>query len=175
MLSQARKTIFPRVHALLQKCAKLYIPFYIYRPIPLCLFSAEQREQLAKYSPFIFFTRCPLSYVVKHHQVGCGMLITVNPDLSTFPCASVFLEGPNILSFKDRNAIHKFYAEKLQSVLAAPLADVCGQCDYHKKFLNALRWDDDLPPSTFQDMGICQGGCVNLRCRGFSKHECHQE
>jgi pyruvate-formate lyase-activating enzyme len=172
-LSNVRKNLFPRVYKLLQKCATLYIPFYIYRPIPLCVFSTEQKEQLLRYSPFIFFSRCPLSYAYK--RTGCGMLITVNPDLSTFPCPSVFIEGPNVFSFKDKKSIHEFYSEKLQSVLAAPPADICRECGYHKEFLNVLRWTDGVSRSRFYNMGICQGGCVNLRCRGFSRHECHQK
>jgi organic radical activating enzyme len=172
MFAETRKVLFSSVYRMLQNCAKLYVPFYIYRPIPLCLFSAEQREKLEKYSRFIFFTRCPLSFITEN---GYGMMLTVNPDLSTFPCASVFLKGPDIFSFKNRLAVNEFYADKLHAVLAAPLADACRTCSHHKKFLDIVNANKAMVKTGFHQTQVCQGGCVNLRCHDFTGQGCGQE
>lgn len=170
--AETRKFLFSRVYSMLENCARAYVPFYMYRPVPLCLFSTDERLKMEKFSKFIFFTRCPLSYASKH---GYGMMVTINPDLSTFPCASVFIKGPDIFSFKDRNAIHEFYSSKLQPVLSAPLAEACKECDHHTKFVAAVSRADSMAPAKFDDKQICQGGCVNLRCHDPHPHECHQE
>ena len=170
--SEAGKFLFSRVYGMLERCAKIYVPFYIYRPIPLCLFSDEQGRRIAHYSNFIFFTRCPLSYA--NHN-GYGMLVTVNPDLSTFPCASVFVKGPNILSFKDRRAVNDYYAEKLRPILETPLSDACGNCPHHEKFLGAVRRKEGPPQPIFNDRMICQGGCFSLRRHDSSLNTCRHE
>jgi pyruvate-formate lyase-activating enzyme len=173
-LAEAGKTVFDRVHAMQLRCAKLYVPFYIYRPMPLCLFSGEQERKLGYYSKFTFFTRCPLSYAAGQ---GYGMLVTVNPDLTVFPCASVFIKGPSILEFENRRAIHDYYAEKLKPLLAAPLNKAaCGGCEHHEKFLaTVVDRSNPLAPALFNDRDICQGGCVSLRCHEGPEHGCRHE
>lgn len=172
-LAEAGKTVFSRVHGMQLRCAKLYIPFYIYRPMPLCLFSGEQERRLNHFSRFTFFTRCPLSYASGR---GYGMLVTVNPDLSTFPCASVFIKGPSILDFENRKAIHDYYADKLKPVLSAPLnAAACRDCEHHGRFLAAVNRKNPLAPAPFNDRDMCQGGCVSLRCHDAPGHGCKHE
>jgi sulfatase maturation enzyme AslB (radical SAM superfamily) len=171
-LAEAGKTIFRRVHDMLVRCTKMYMPFYIYRPMPLCLFTAEQEMQLSHYSRYVFYTRCPLTFPARH---GYGVLVTVNPDLSIFPCASVFIKGPNILGLKDRSAIHEFYAEKLKPLFTRPLAEACGDCTHHGKFMAAVNRKNLLAPAQFNDREMCQGGCISLRCHEGPGGGCHNE
>ncbi len=171
-LGEAGKTIFKRVHDMLVTCAKLYVPFYIYRPMPLCLFSNGQEKRLTHYSRYVFYTRCPLTFAARH---GYGILATVNPDLSLFPCASVFIKGPSIMGIKDRLEIHEFYAEKLKPLFSRPLAEDCAACTHHEKFMAAVNRKNPLAPAIFNDREMCQGGCITMRCHDGGAGGCHNE
>lgn len=171
-LDEAGRTIFRRVHDMLAHCTRIYIPFYIYRPMPICLFTGEQERQLSHYSRYVFYTRCPLTYSARY---GYSMLVTVNPDLSLFPCASVFIKGPNILGIKERSEIHDFYAEKLKPIFTKPLADACAACAHHEKFMASVNRRDLLAPAAFNDREMCQGGCISLRCHEGPDGGCHSE
>ena len=171
-LEEAGKTIFSRVHEMLVHCAKLYVPFYIYRPMPICLFTGEQERRLAYYSRYVYYSRCPLTFPGRH---GYGMLVTVNPDLSTFPCASVFVRGPSIMEIKDRLEIHEFYADKLKPLFTKPLAEACAGCGHHARFMTAVNRRNLLAPSQFNDREMCQGGCISLRSHEGPGGGCYNE
>ncbi|MCM2267705.1 MAG: radical SAM protein [Elusimicrobiales bacterium] len=170
--SDVAESFFDRVYGMLQSCVKSYVPFFLYRPVPMCLFSPEQRRKLEKYSKFIFFSRCPLTYT---SDSGYGMMLTVNPDLSTYPCASVFIKGPNFLTLKGSYAIHQYFGEKLHAPLCAPLTEACRSCGLHARFLDSVNRKDPLAPEVFDDKEMCQGGCINLRCHEAAGHMCHHQ
>lgn len=172
MPSEGRQFLFSRILGLLEQCARAYVPFYIYRPVPMCLFSTEERRRLEHYSKSIFYARCPLSCI---KNGGGGLMVTVNPDLSTFPCASVFIKGPNILSFKDTREISHYFPAKLHQLMSAPLSEVCKGCSYHQRFLTAVNLREGETVTTLENKEMCQGGCLNLRCHDSSRHDCHQE
>lgn len=173
-MSDETKSLFKKIYRMLEACVKYCIPFYIYRPVPLCIFSQEQQKELKFYSNYIFFTRCPISYL---GQYGHSTMVTVNPDLSTFPCASVFIKGPNIFSFKSRYEIDRFYKESLKRLLSIPLMEICKNCNYHRRFLAAIKdtWLKKRNFDDFDDKEICQGGCMNFRCHTPLQYRCNLE
>ena len=61
-IADKRDMLFAKIYDMLVECTKLYIPFYTYRPMPFCLFTRAQRMKLRRYSKYIFFTWCPLTY-----------------------------------------------------------------------------------------------------------------
>ncbi|MFC1679798.1 radical SAM protein [Elusimicrobiota bacterium] len=171
-LFRAREVLFRKIYGILKRCAKLYTPFYVYRPVPLCLFSTKQRAMLKRFSSFVFFSRCPLSYA---GDGGYGTMVTINPDMSTFPCASVFLKGPEISSMGRRQQRHDFYRQILEPHLKKTLMDECEKCKYHEAFLKILAGNKALQPMLFHRPESCQGGCINLRCHEFQKSGCAVE
>ena len=122
------------------------------------MFSAKEWKRLKGAFPFICFTRCSLG---ARGDYSTG--IVVNPDLSIFPCISVFLKGPNIFTFKDRKGISSFYKDKIKQMLSEPSMEFCETCIRHRKFISDLERDtaSDLK-STFSE-ALCQGGCLSFK------------
>jgi len=168
-LFRARERLFSRIRRIMRHCVREYVPFFVYRPIPLCLFSREQMEELRRCSRHVFFSRCPLSHAGPN---GYGMMVTVNPDLSTFPCASVFVKGPEIFSLDTGRKRHAHHKEHVAPLLEAPLMKACETCPSHSRFIELLREDETTGDVPFAAAGACQGGCVNFRCRDADKGGC---
>lgn len=145
-----------KIFKMQENCTKLDTPFFIYRPLLLCMFSQEQWQRLRSTFPFVVFSRCPIGY-----RDNYATALMVNPDLSVFPCPSVFIKGPNIFSFKDRDTISQFYKEKLKPLLSKPLMDSCKNCDAHREFVSSLE-EGSKSKSSF-DEGMCQGGCLDFK------------
>lgn len=152
------KSISRKVFEFQENCIKLNIPFYIYRPLMPCMFSSQEWKNLKGTFPFICFIRCPLGAMGNYSTT-----IVVNPDLSIFPCIAVFIKGPNIFTFKNREEISSFYREKIKQMLSEPSMELCRTCASHKKFISNLERgiNSDLK-SSFSD-GLCQGGCLNFK------------
>ncbi|MFH1655191.1 MAG: radical SAM protein [Candidatus Omnitrophota bacterium] len=159
--------LFAKVHRMWQMSAKLYIPFFFYRPVLLCMVPQWALDS-DYYSGHLFFTCCPISYCSK--DSGYGTMVTVNPDLSTFPCASVFIKGPEILSFNDRSEIDLFYREQIKALLLTPLMNKCNYCKYRREFVAAVQKDQAM----IDDKGICQAGCANFRCHNSVCFNCKE-
>lgn len=159
-------SITNRIYKMQEICIKLGIPLIVYRPLLLCMFSQEEWQKLRNAYRFVIFSRCPVGY-----RDNYARMLVVNPDLSIFPCVSVFIKGPNIFSFKDRNSISEFYKKKLKSLLSRPSMELCKDCNAHRKFVSSLGENKRLD-SSFDD-GLCQGGCLSFKEEAQSL--CHME
>ena len=109
-------SIYAKISLIQETAIKLNIPFFVYRPLLLCMFAKEQWEKLRNIIPFTVFSRCPIGYRDNYIRA-----LTVNPDLTIFPCPSLFIRGPKIFSFKDRDTLNRFYKDRLKR---APVENV---------------------------------------------------
>jgi hypothetical protein len=160
------KCLAEKIFKMQEICMKLGIAFFVYRPIPLCMFSQEEWQRLRELFSFTAFNRCPVGY-----KGDYGIMTVVNPDLSIFPCPAVFIKGPNILTFRSREQISLFYRESLKRMLSLPRMESCKECSAHKKFIATL--EGEVKPKTSSGEGICQGGCLNFKEQAQSL--CHVE
>lgn len=104
------------------------------RPLPFCIFKNEIKENKG-----VLSSSC---------SVGYG-IISINPDLSIFPCLSIFFKGPKITSFKSFEEIISFYHEAINDIKwKRYLYPDCKSCIYfvRKK---------------------CQGSCLCHKCAQF--------
>lgn len=103
------------------------IPFMISRPFPLCVY---------RDCGVSFRSRC---------QSGRGIL-TVNPDLTVFPCLAVFFPGPRIDRFQTKEQITAFFDPSLRK----------------------LNWERHLYPEChgciYMKRKKCQGSCLCYKC-----------
>ncbi len=151
--------IINNIFSIKEFCIKMNIPFYIYRPLLMCMLSQEQWQRLREISPYVALLRCPLAY--KDNRNNYITQLTVNPDLSIFPCACVFIKGPNIFSFKNKDGIGRFYKDRLKTLLSKPLLDSCKTCVAHNNFILSL--DEIKRIKSKFDEDICQAGCLDFR------------
>jgi len=152
------KLISQKIFKFQESCIKLNIPFYIYRPLMPCMFSSEEWQRLKGSFPFICYTRCPLGAKGDYSST-----VVVNPDLSIFPCIAVFMKGPNVLSFKDREEISNFYKDKIKQILSEPLMDLCKTCERRRNFLYDLEKGSTSDLKSCFDENLCQGGCLSFK------------
>ncbi len=120
------------------------LSFEIRDSIPRCIFSDDEWEYLKKYHKGRM--RCyPGAYnPYDKVRMGYACSLTINPDLSIFPCIGVFFKGPNILSFKNIKEVDDFLKKTFWEKWrwSIPLMKECESCKY---FINKE----------------CQGGCLN--------------
>lgn len=154
------RPLLEKIFQLQDTCIKLNVPFNIFRPLPSCVFSQKEWQKIRKIFPFFAFMRCLLGY-----KGNYASMVLINPDLSIFPCSSVFIKGPNILSFKDRRQISDFYKDKIKELVSEPLIESCRDCEKHKRFMLSL---EDIKSKYSFDEDICQGGCLNFREKAHS-------
>jgi MoaA/NifB/PqqE/SkfB family radical SAM enzyme len=152
------KKISSKVLDFQQKCIDIRMPFYIYRPLMPCMFSAEEWKKLKGTFPFICFTRCPVGLMGDYSNT-----VVVNPDLSIFPCIAVFNKGPNIFSFKDRKQISSFYQKKMQPILSKPVMESCENCEKQSRFLSDIEKGSNSDLKTYFSQKLCQGGCLSFK------------
>ncbi|MFH0979240.1 MAG: radical SAM protein [Candidatus Woesearchaeota archaeon] len=112
---------------------KLGIKNRISRPMPRCSFSFDDLDLLDTYFS------C---------GTGCS-IVTVNPDLTTFPCLSIFFRGRRITSFKDLQEFRGFYEDTINYMKwKVPLYEKCNNCIYFAR-------------------KNCQGACLGYKCKPF--------
>jgi len=71
------------------------------RPLPFCTFKDEIKKNKG-----ILSSSCSIGYGI----------ISINPDLSIFPCLSIFFKGPKITSFNNFQEIVSFYRKAITDV-----------------------------------------------------------
>lgn len=121
----------------LKEFKKMGVSATISRPMPRCLFGKKELSWLRDNN-------------LVRHRCGIGeKIIAINPDLSVFPCLSIFLKGPNILSLPGAKS-YQDYFKKSMDVLKwqRPLFSYCKACLYFKQ-------------------RECQGACLGHKCREF--------
>lgn len=101
------------------------------RPLPFCIFKDVMRENKGLLS-----SSC---------SVGYG-IVSINPDLSIFPCLALFFKGPKITSFSSFDGIRSFYSKKISD----------------------LKWANNLFPECASCIYVarkkCQGSCLCHKC-----------
>lgn len=114
------------------------IKLRISRPMPKCLFTKKELQKLKKLNEVYF-------------KCGTGnTIVAVNPDLTTFPCLSIFFRGPRITSFKNIAEFRQFYKKSINNLQWQKfLYDKCKSCIYY------IRRE-------------CQGACLCHKCREFN-------
>jgi len=162
------KLIKEQIFAFQKECMVLRIPFYLYRPLPRCLFEPEEWEALKGNFPCVCYTRCPLGARGDYTNT-----LVVNPDLSVFPCVSVFVKGPNILTCKTRDDINHFFARPIKEMIRQPMMSSCEECAYHKAFCEDLGGLRDQDSDSVYSENICQGSCLSFN--KDSQSLCHSE
>ena len=114
----------------IEELEKEGIKLRVSRPMPKCLFTKKEIFKLKKKG--IIYFNCGVGYSI----------LTVNPNLSSYPCLSLFYNGPKITSFSNIEEYRKFYNKSINTLKwKRSLYDTCKSCIYH------LRKD-------------CQGACL---------------
>ncbi len=105
------------------------------RPFPRCVFSSDEANRLKKEN--ILYFKC---------SVG-SKVIAVNPDLTVFPCLSLFFRGPKLTQLNYVEDYRQFYKKQISRLaFKRELYDECKSCIYRirKK---------------------CQGACLCHKCK----------
>jgi radical SAM protein with 4Fe4S-binding SPASM domain len=125
----------------IKKLRKQKIKVSFARPMPRCIFT---KDELKEFKQDMYF-RC-----------GSGegnTIITVNPDLTTFPCLSIFFRGPRVTSLRNISEFTQFYKKSLDNLRwQRVLYDKCKSCVYF------IRKE-------------CQNACLCYKCKQFNIHQ----
>ena len=120
----------------LKKFKENNIRVRVTRPLPKCVFKDEINE-----NKDVLYSGCSVGYGV----------ISINPDLSIFPCLSIFFKGPRITSFNTFKEAMSFYQEAITEVKwKRHLYPACKSCVY---FIRKK----------------CQGSCLCYKCLPFNR------
>jgi len=133
-----------------------YVTFFFYRPLLLCMFNQEQINFLRSISPFLFYSRCPLCIKGDYDS---DLRLTVNPDLSCYPCPVLLFKGLKITPEITREAISQDFKAKMKQLSTQPLMDACSTCQY---FINYKRHLEDKTQNIGNEL-LCHGGCFQYR------------
>jgi len=152
------KLLFKKMIRIQEECVNSNIIFYIFRSIPVCLLSKKEWQILTQYSSLVAITRCEIGY-----RGDYTYDLTVNPDLTIFPCPSIFVKGNNILNFKNRAQINILFKNKLSRLCLSPRAERCTTCSLHKHFIMSFENKNIQNSIRFFRHTICQGGCLTYK------------
>ena len=104
----------------LQQCANQNIVARLAKPIPFCLFSLEELENII------------LQHEINHQ---CTVFknsftndIIVNPDSSIAPCIGVDRPGKSLLSFASHKDLRHYQKSRMQSLMKIPFSNQCEKC-----------------------------------------------
>lgn len=135
------QTLSNKILELTAACEKKRIFCYFARPVPRCIFTKEQWRKLKKFG---IRSRC---YVGLNNNFSNRLVI--NPDLSIFPCSSLYIKGPNVTSFDKIIKISRIYKRPYETLCWTPLWKKCRTCRY---FISKK----------------CQGSCLAYKSKGDS-------
>ena len=133
-----------------------HVLFFFYRTLLPCMFSREQLGFLRSINPFLFYTRCPLCL---RGEYDCDLRLTINPDLSCYPCPAVSAKGIKLTPGATRESVNKLLAPLMRQITAQPLMDSCRTCRFFANYQRHL--EDKL--QDLADKTACQGGCFQYR------------
>lgn len=114
-------------------CFSKSVKLHLCKPIPLCSFSDETLRY--------FMVKGVLRSACGAYYRDFTNNLTINPDLSTFPCNAIPLLGPSIKSLRTLKDAGNFYSEKINQILFSPYCSKCNNC-------------------LFFFRGFCQGTCL---------------
>ena len=132
------------------------VVFAFYRPLLLCMFEPGQLNFLRSISPFLFYTRCPLCL---KGEYDTDLRLTVNPDLSCYPCMALAVDGVRLGPGITRDALIARFKPFMREITSRPLMEACRDCRFFANYKKRL-------DGKFQDLAdrtVCQGGCLQYR------------
>ncbi|MBN2144788.1 MAG: radical SAM protein [Candidatus Aureabacteria bacterium] len=131
--SDIRRTFEEQWTAFADDADSMGMKLHLCKPVPLCMLS-EPRLKTMLLKGFI---RNSCTASLRHFSQN----LTVNPDLSTFPCNAIYEKGPELDHFKDFRQAGDYYEPLLKKLLFHPLWNQCEDCLFHYR-------------------GFCQGVCL---------------
>lgn len=143
---------------ILKTCAEKNVTCFVYRPVLIYMFTPQQLQQIRKMGRYLIFTRCMLGY-----KGDYTLALTVNPDLSTYPCNNFYIKGPSTRHFKDKDSINRYYEQVDKAVLMTTPAKKCNNCQLYQNFLSIIKDKNRLVKERLFDENVCQTGCVDYR------------
>jgi len=150
--------LFQSLISLQKECVKNKVVFFNFRPIPQCLFSQEQWNELNSYSSLVSIPRCEIGY-----KGDYTYFLTVNPDLTLFPCPSIFISAGKAFDFKNRKQINNYFKNALEPLCLIPTLSECARCEGHKKYLATFQKGNLNSVPKFFNESACQGGCLTYK------------
>jgi radical SAM protein with 4Fe4S-binding SPASM domain len=109
------------------------ILLHLSKPFPLCALRPESLRRI--FSGGTLRTACTV------FRDGFTRNLTINPDLSTFPCNGIAVRGPRITEFASYADAGQHSAQLIGDLMLRPYAEECSRC--------ALWY-----------RGFCQGACL---------------
>lgn len=114
-------------------CRKHSLHLHQSKPFPLCLLSQDTLRSALLGGAIR--TSCTA------HRRQYSQNVTINPDLSTFPCNGLGIRGPKITEFENISAVGAHYSPLLKRLQDHPLEESCRTCLFFYR-------------------GFCQGVCL---------------
>ncbi|MFH1415381.1 MAG: radical SAM protein [Elusimicrobiota bacterium] len=158
-LLEYKKLLYNKLYRLQDELIEAGIPFFNFRPVPSCLLSDEHWKEIESIFPMLLYTRCMIGY-----KGDFGLMLIVNPDMSTFACSSVFVQGKNMYDFKDREDVNDYFREALQLLYSTPAMKQCESCSDNANLVRSVNEEELINDSYkyFLDQ-VCQCGCLNFK------------
>jgi radical SAM protein with 4Fe4S-binding SPASM domain len=103
------------------------------KPLPLCAVSQESLGRIINSG--ILRTSCPA------HRREFTQNLTVNPDMTTFPCNAIGVAGTRVTEFEDLTSAGNYHSELISRLQKTPFGESCKSCLFFYR-------------------GICQGVCL---------------
>jgi radical SAM protein with 4Fe4S-binding SPASM domain len=103
------------------------------KPLPLCALTPDSLRRVINSG--ILRTSCPA------HRREFSQNLTVNPDLTTFPCNAIGVTGASITEFEDLKSAGDYHSHLLRELQNVPFGRACESCLFFYR-------------------GICQGVCL---------------
>lgn len=161
------KLVGAQLIEILETCIEKNILCYVLRPVPVCIFTSEQFEQIKKMGKYLIYTRCILGF-----RGDYTTALTINPDLSTYLCNNFYAKGPPISYFKDRDSINSYYEKIFKENMVIPPIKQCSECAPFGNFLSIIKDKKLALKECLSDGNVCQAGCIDFRHCKKQKFAC---
>jgi radical SAM protein with 4Fe4S-binding SPASM domain len=113
--------------------ARRRIRLHLCKPFPLCLLTRASLRRVLQEGG--------MTQACAIHGDGYTRNLTVNPDLSTFPCTGIAIRGPKIGELANAAEAGRRHAAAVESLMLQPYAEECRNCAlWHR--------------------GVCRGACM---------------
>ncbi len=114
-------------------CTDAGIGMHLCKPLPLCGFSDERLKR--------YLRKGQLRSACAAYLRGGTQNVTVNPDLTIFPCNAIAVKGPKVTDFRAFEDMSAQLISGIKKILFAPYSKKCSSCMFFYR-------------------GFCQGACL---------------